>query len=97
MGDRWSALRWFLSWCVSPVPVSWLLLGITAAFTAWGIYGLLTFGDYRAAVRQHHAIRDSLRSSAGRGLRVTLPDGTVAWLAPRDTMASTPDTVRRRR
>lgn len=92
----WGEIRWFLSWLLSPVPMSWLLLGICIAQTVLGLEALLARADSRAAAREYRVLRDSLASASG-GLLITLPNGAKAWIAPARADTTGHDTVKARR
>jgi hypothetical protein len=70
--------------------MSWLILGVLLASIVHGVLGIVDHIHLASERRQLRQVRDSLVAVSGRGLRVTLSDGTVAWLT-----AALPDTARR--
>jgi hypothetical protein len=95
-GERWSDLRWALSWAISPAPLSWLILGVLLASIVHGVLGIVDHIHLVSERRQLRQVRDSLVALGGRGLRVTLSDGTVTWFTAASPDTAGRDTVRYR-
>ena len=69
-----------------PAPaLGWFYLGTILGCILLAIQSLWTMRRHTGQIAACRAHADSILASAGRGLRVTLPDGSVAWIAPRDS------------
>jgi hypothetical protein len=66
--------------------LGWFYVGAMLGCLLLAVQSLWTTAHHRQAIADCRTQADSILAAAGRGLRVTLPDGSVAWIAPRDSI-----------
>lgn len=63
---------------LEPPRVGWLVVGMLAAFIAWGAFATVTMTQRSNEQRQYAEMRDSLQ--------VLISTGRCVWIQPRDTV-----------